>query len=327
MTEAKTTHARSRITALALVLAAAALGCWAVYSYGPRPDTDDAVAASDATSSATDARSPTTKGEADNNARAETTNDAGSEETNNTGAKAATQPAPDYLGGVNPPAASGRVEGSRAAFLDRVEKTYQQRGYKNLTALLNDAAKSRTRRPKLGKYYWRYETGEAAPAFIGATGTDADPTSDVTAPRPATFTTVVTPDGEGGEHWVTYRHEVKGGPSRGACCSKDADSPGVDPPGVPRPPGLRRVFSFDGGGAQGAGLITFYTSSEPGLSIVRWYMEKMTPNWQYEPVATAQAKAVSEGAMCFTQGRRFCLVWVAGGRGGDQTSVIVSYKG
>jgi hypothetical protein len=320
MKELKATNVRPRVFALALVSVAAACGAWAVYTYGPRPAAQEAVAPANARTSEADTQSQPPKDETKND---ETKKD---ETREDTGDAAATH-APDFFAGLDSPAASGRVEGSRADFIERVETTYRQRGYKNLGDVLNTALKKRVRRPKLGKYYWKYETKDSAIAFIGATGTDADPTSDKATPSPATFTTVVTSDGEGGERWVTYRRETKGGPSRGACCSKDADSPGIDPPGVPRPPGLRRVFSFDGGGAQGAGLITFYTSSESGLSIVRWYMEKMTPNWQYEPVATAQAKAVSEGAMCFTQGRRFCLVWVAAGRGGEQTSVIVSYKG
>jgi hypothetical protein len=317
MKEAKSPSNGSRATALVLVLAVVALGGWAAYTYGPRPAAPDATGAEAAPADSTSTGTATAE-QPMPAPRAASCCGGGVAEV------VAAPPLPDYFGGLNPPAASGKVEGSRSEFLDKLEQTYRARGYKNLKEIFAAAIKSRTRRPSAGKFYWRYESDAAAPAYIGATGTDADPHSETQTPRPTTFTTMVVADGQGSEQWVTYRHDLKRAAQLASGAKKsEEDAPGLDPPGVPRPPGLRRLFSS---GGEGESQITFYTSAEPAVSLVRWYTERMTPNWQYEPVATAQAKELSEGAMCFTQGRRFCLVWIAAGRDGDPTSVIISLK-
>lgn len=318
MTEGKQPRARTRAASLAFVLAAAVLGAAAIYHYGPRPSGEGAVAEAPAP-----APEPAEPAAAPGGPAAAAEGPGGAECCGGGGPTATAPQVKDFIGGLYPVTASGRVAGGRDAFLDGLEKAYRLRGYKSLSELLRAAVKERRRDPKLERFYWRYEPEGGAPALIGAVGPDADPHSGAPTPRPASFNTVVTDDGAGGLRWTTFRRDLTGDAS--AAHDLGSEAPGLDPPGVPRPPGLSRRFSF---GGQGDGsLLTFYTSTEPPAELARWYAEKMPPDWQFAPDPSAAARTISEGAMVFTRGRQFCLIWVAGGEGGEPTSVIVSFKG
>jgi hypothetical protein len=222
----------------------------------------------------------------------------------------------------------GRVADSSKVYLDRLEKLYTLRGYKGLNTLIKDSKKTRKRQPDLKNFYWRVEPGESNIAYIGAVGIDADPGRSDSSSAVRSCTTIIAPATEGGSQWATYCSEIPKGTAPGPSDLENstADMAGTDPPGVPRPEGLRRILSLDKSGSSGISLVTLYTSKEPGASLINWYISEMSRNWRFEPMAAAQAGEVIRGAMTFTQGRRFCLIWVSPGVGGDPTTVTISLQ-
>jgi len=306
MIEKRTGPDRVKVVGCACALLAIIAGGWSVVKFGPRPIGQNEQPKT--TVSAQPSKPPDLKS-----------------------VEPSTEmPSPQgFFDTFSPLSSNGFVAESCAEYLNKLEKIYKQRGYQSLTTILQHSRKARRDQwSKLTNVYWRIDAGSNGSGVISAKGANADPNTDEQNSKPIMYTTMVMPGSKGGAQWVTYHNDqpTDKAPYPADLKSLKSDLPGSDPPGVPRPPGLYRLFNFYDAGASGNSMITFYVSSEPSTSLMKWYLREMSPSWQIEPFATGQANSVTNGAICFTQGRRFCLVWVKPGKTEDQTLVIISLR-
>src|SRR5262249_16143010 len=125
-------------------------------------------------------------------------------------------------------------------FAESLEKVYQSRGYRKMNA--DPASKTDKNKVSAGNLYWREETG--ALIILCTVGSDADPQSDKPTAQPQVYSTVIAANAAGGSRWSTFRYDAKDAKSAKNFTPSGGDLPGQDPSGVPRPAGLRRLFTI-----------------------------------------------------------------------------------
>ena len=233
---------------------------------------------------------------------------------------AATKPQPELaqssqlfeLFGMHQTAiARGRVAVAPAEYLNSLEAVYVKRGYHNITSL-DPNLKSKTKRdrrpkePDSAKIFQRDDSNGIA--NISATGEDADHTSDAVSTEPYTFTTLVVPVADGGSEWATYRLSIDRSKLAQLERLDQDDFPGFDPVGVPRMPGLQRIYAHSSGSAS---LAMYKSRKMSDVALLSSYLQQMPRHgWTLDDAATTAANRVASGAMCFRQGSRSCLIWV-----------------
>ena len=221
--------------------------------------------------------------------------------------------------------AKGRVQITPKELLDSIEDKYKQRGYQKIEGFNEQEATKRRRGNRQAdegipiKFFQRDDA--EGMANISATGTDADYISNETAVEPYTFSTLVVAAADGGAEWATYRIGIDRKKIAQVLSDADADFPGFDPVGIPRPPGLQRVYAY----TSGAASMAIYKSRETDSALMLRYLREMPRSgWHLDSDATSTANKVATGVMCFTQGTRSCLIWVTPGKDDGTTNVTIS---
>jgi hypothetical protein len=224
---------------------------------------------------------------------------------------------------------NGRVASTVNDYLDSLEKLYRERGYVPLQNLNvphpKKTRKSRSAAAQPGgpvKFFQRDETDGVA--SISATGEDADFNSTESAAEPYLFSTLVVPAAAGGADWATYRVGLdREKLARLQHLDRD-DFPGVDPEGVPRLPGLQRLYVL----SSGNGSLAIYKSQEPAPNaLMAQYLEEMPRHgWRLDSPATSAANQVAAGVLCFTQGERSSLIWVTPNKQNRTTNITISSR-
>jgi hypothetical protein len=323
MTRSKDTAGFSTPVGVALTLFAVIAGGWLVYRYGPKPSSHAPSL------SATASAAPSPSGTAAAGRPAEPARAADEQP----GPAGGTGGEGNAINPFMPSGTSGQVAKAPGEYLKEMQEVYRRRGYQSLGSIVGGRQRPRTGRagskkesPELKNYYWTFEPEGGKVAYIGAVGHDSDPRRDERSAQPRVCTTTIFPDGGSGSQWSTHCLDMIDRKAVADFKHSTADLEGSDPPGVPRPPGLRRLFTFRNSDGLGQGASTLYTSDEPGNSLMRWYLTHMVPNWEHTPIASAETRGLAGGAMCFTQGHRFCLIWVSPGDNGNPTTVIVSWR-
>ena len=249
----------------------------------------------------------------------------------NGAAKHAAAPAPEAAAEAAPAAsqmsllggggAGGHVDESPEEYAQRIEAVYVGRGYRDFEEVRRRGGKQSA--DASAKLYWRrqYEGSE----MICAVGYDADPDSAVPSSEMQLLITVVTPGAEGGSEWTRRRYPASPEVLRMQRGLAEGDLPGQDPPQVPRPKGLRRLFSISPA-TPGDGSLAVYAGGQEPSELAAWYRSAMSGAWQYRAAETADAAEATGGAMYFTRGDRLCLVWVSRGMT-SRTLVVVSVRG
>jgi hypothetical protein len=215
----------------------------------------------------------------------------------------------------------GRVDESPGEYAQRLEAVYLERGYRDFGELRRRGRKVSTR--ESSKLYWRrqYDGSE----MICAVGHDADPDSVSPSSEMQLLVTVVSPGADGGSNWTKRRYSASPEVLRMQRGMAEGDMPGQDPPQVPRPKGLRRLFSVSPA-TPGDGSLAVYAGGEEPSELTDWYRSTMSKSWQYQAAETADSADISGGAMYFTRGDRLCLVWVSPGMT-SKSLVVVSVRG
>jgi hypothetical protein len=221
--------------------------------------------------------------------------------------------------------ASGKAVVTPAEFLNALEERYRQRGYRKMDEFdpgLKVTSKKRSRRNAREpiKFFQRdYGNGIAN---ISATGEDADLDSGESAREPYTFSTLVASAAGGGTDWATYRIQIDRQKLAQLGQLDSADFPGNDPAGVPRPPGVQRVYALSSGTAS---LAIYKSTDRPNTALITHYFEEMPHyGWQLDSGATSAANEIVSGVMCFTRRGRSCLVWITQGKEPNTISITVS---
>lgn len=217
----------------------------------------------------------------------------------------------------------GRVAVAPVEYLNSLEAIYVQRGYRKVEPLDASAKPKRKRgaRKKEATPVKFFQRDDASGfANISATGEDADYSSNEVAITPYTFSTLVVPVAGGGSEWATYRTVVETGKAAQLARLDHDDFPGFDPAGVPRMPGLQRIYTLDSGNAS----IAIYRSREmTDVALLSLYFKEMPRyGWTLDSEATTEVNKVVPGVMCFKQGARSCLIWVTAGK--DAANVTIS---
>lgn len=222
--------------------------------------------------------------------------------------------------------ARGRVTVTPAEYLNSIEALYKQRGYRKAEnfdpgkASKKSHKKVRRRETGPDKFYLRDESSGIA--NISATGIDANYSSNETAATPYTFSTVVVPAENGGSDWATYKIGID--PNKLGLLAElgSHDFPGTDPEGIPRLPGLQRIYALSS--ANGS-LVIYKTTEATDTALMMRYLDEMPHHgWTLDSNATSGANKIASGVMCFKQGTRSCLIWVTEGKPKGTTNVTIS---
>jgi hypothetical protein len=227
------------------------------------------------------------------------------------------------LGITEKAVAAGRVAMTTSQYLDSIESLYRQRGYQKLDAKYFDRKVVRRLAASKNhevarKFFRREENGEVNAIF--AVGTDADYGSDQEAAEPFGFNTFVTKV-PGGAEWAAFRVEVDRKKLEQLAELEHGDFPGSDPPNIPRPQGLQRIYAM----SSPRGSVTIYSSrSSEDLLTVGYLKEMPRHGWRLDPEFSANASKAARGVMAFTQGARLCLIWVTANKGEGITNVTIS---
>lgn len=219
--------------------------------------------------------------------------------------------------------AKGRVAMTPTEYLNSLQVIYEQRGYHPLTGHQHESRKERRKAPAEPVAFKFFQRDEAdGIGNFSATGIDADYNSDKLALEPYTFSTIVAPAEGGGADWASYRIEVDRNQLAKLSKLGDEDFPGTDPLGVPRLPGLQRIYSL----TSGSGSVAIYKSKEPVATKLmgRYLHDMQRDGWRLDSTATADANKVASGAMFFSRGPRSCLIWVTPGKEAGGTNVTIS---
>ncbi len=269
-----------RATGVALAIALAVIGAALAYRYGPRPEAH----ADTARATSVEAKHPAPA------------------VTDRSGVALF-----EGLGLATNRTASGQSNLDVVAILDDVERTYVRRGFTSGNAPGATVADS----GKAGPTRELYFRSECPIGMIVGVGRNANPaaeagpeTTDLVA-----YVTVVSPLPEGGSAWATLRYDRTAveALSKIRLVDGNGDFPGVDPPGVPRIPGSRRLLAVPR--LSGSGALTFY---EVGGSIadVRAYAtaEMERAGWRLDPYQMIQVAGT--GALIFTMGDLTCTLWI-----------------
>jgi hypothetical protein len=303
MSERKTQFSAERLLGLVLAVALASVGLWALIRFGPRPVREQADAAPPAQSASAQEAAPP-DGLPSTPRLTNAADDAGKFF--------------NFFSMGGQLVGQGRESGSVREFLDGLEARYKQRGYRVMDSGASSKKRGASGTPKV---YWRSEYEDVA--LIGAVGEDANPISESHA-ETGMYATIITPDA-GGLRWVTYCYDTA---SRAAATDFEksgSDLFGEDPSGVPRPPGLQRVLSFENPDAPGS-LVVLYTSRESPHALRQWYQSEMKRNWRLEQLASTEAAQLLPGMLCFTSGSRLCMIWIDGDESHGLTTVIISSR-
>lgn len=292
-----------------LVLLVILVGGWAVYRFGPKPTGPASQPNPDATTHTPPARPE----------QAPTEQPAG-----RAGAALQAEKIFDLL---KPSVTSGRADEGPDEYLSRLEGLYRSRGYADVSAASKARGRAGGRRTPVRKIYWPLRAPETGEVTVTAFGDDPNPHGAERAANPYMCATKVAPAAGGGTEWVTHcLDKLNAEAARSSSPAAALDLSGVDPPGIPREPSLRRLFGFASPGTSGRDSMTIYTSDETPARLVQWYMKTMPPNWLHEPLPADQFKALAESALGFTQGQRFCMVWIKAGGAGQPTTVVISLQ-
>ena len=211
-------------------------------------------------------------------------------------------------------------------FLNSLEARYVQRGYQRADEFdpslkVNKAkrASKRTARAPV-KFFQRDDSNGIA--NLSATGPDANLDSNEVTLEPYTFSTLVAPAANGGTDWATYRIGIDRQKVAQLAQLDHGDFSGSDPAGIPRPPGLQRVYALGSGTAS---LALYKSTDQSDVALITIYLEQMPRyGWQLDSAATAAANKIASGVMCFTRGARSCLVWISPGKEPNTASVAIS---
>ena len=288
---------RKRLTSLLFVLPLLAGLCVAAYEFGPNPNRvamkESAAAAPLAGPSPVDARQPESR------------------------------QIFELFGMYQTAVASGKAAVTPTEFLNSLEERYRQRGYRKIDEFhpgLKAAGKKKSR-PGGPIMFFQRDDGKGI-ANISATGEDADLDSTESAAEPYTFSTLVASAAGGGTNWATYRIQIDQQKLAQLDELKDADFPGNDPVGVPRPVGVQRVYVLS---SDTASLAIYKSTEKSNAALITHYFEEMPRyGWQLDSAATSAANKIASGVMCFTRGARSCLVWITQGKDPNTNSITVS---
>ncbi|MBK6315487.1 MAG: hypothetical protein IPF53_14630 [Blastocatellia bacterium] len=272
-----------RITGVALAIALAVIGAALAYHYGPRPEAHADTAR--ATSVEATRRAPAV--------------------TDRSGATLF-----ESLGLATNRTASGQSDLDVDAILDDVERTYVRRGFTSGNApgaTVADSGKAGpTRRPH--ELYFR---SDCPVGMIVGVGRNANPAAEA-APETTDFVayvTLVSPVPGGGSAWATFRYDRTAVEALSKIRLVDAngDFPGIDPPGVPRIPGSRRMLAVPR--LSGSGALTFYEVGGSIADIRAYAMAEMErAGWRLDPYQMIEVAGT--GAFIFTMGDLTCTLWI-----------------
>lgn len=233
----------------------------------------------------------------------------------------ATRPAPassdisgaalfESLGLATNRTASGHSDLDVDAVLDSVERTYVLRGFISGNApgatVAEDGKAGQPRVPR--ELYFRSECPIGMIVGVGRNSNPAAEADQETADFIA-YVTVASPLPDGGSAWATLRYDRTAveALSKIRLVDGNGDFPGVDPPGVPRIPGSRRLLAVPR--LSGSGALTFY---EVGGSIadVRAYAraEMERAGWRLDPYQMLEVAGT--GALIYTMGDATCTLWI-----------------
>jgi hypothetical protein len=219
--------------------------------------------------------------------------------------------------------AKGTAPVTPGEFLNSLEARYLQRGYQRVEEFDPSLKVNKKRRPAVHapvKFFQRDDSNGIA--NLSATGPDANLDSTEVGLEPYTFSTLVAPAAGGGTDWATYRIGVDRRKVAQLAQLEKGDFSGNDPAGIPRPPGLQRVYALSSGTAS---LAVYKSTDQSDVALITVYLEQMPRyGWQLDSAATASANEVVSGVMCFTRGGRSCLVWISPGKEPNTASVAIS---
>jgi hypothetical protein len=210
---------------------------------------------------------------------------------------------------------AGVFAGSPSQYLDTIEHSYLERGYRRMngqTALPQGSPRA----------FWRIDSPMS---MIVAIGPDASPNGAAPPGAVAAYMTCAMPTQEG-TAWTVYRHDGSTSKDVANLSMPDpnGDFPGADPPGIPRAPGSRRLLVIDRMPSGVQGTIAIYEIAAPRDEVRRYYADQLVSrSWRLDANATSQVSRIGDGALVFTQGERICLMWVAANDVRPDSSTIV----
>ena len=219
---------------------------------------------------------------------------------------------------------SGKAALAPTEYLNFLETRYRERGYRKIDEFdpsMKAPTKRKSRRNEREpiKFFQR-DDGNGI-ANISATGEDADLDATESATEPYTFSTLVTPATGGGSNWATYRIQIDHRKLEQLDQREGADFPGNDPAGIPRPPGVQRVYALSSGTAA---LAIYKSKDKSNAALLTHYFEEMPRyGWQLDTAATSAANKIVSGVVCFTRGARSCLVWINQDKDPNTVSITV----
>ncbi len=272
-----------RITGVVLAIVLAVIGAALAYRYGPRPEAHADTAR--ATSAEATRRAPAA--------------------TDRSGVALF-----ESLGLAANRTASGQSDLDVDRILDDVERTYVRRGFTSGNAsgaTVADSGKADpTRLPR--ELYFR---SDCPVGMIVGVGRNANPAAEA-APENTdlvAYVTLVSPLPGGGSAWATHRYDQSAveALSKIRLVDGNGDFPGIDPPGVPRIPGSRRLLAVPR--LSGSGALTFYEVGGPIAGIrARATAEMERAGWRLDPYQMIQVAGT--GALIFTMGDLTCTLWI-----------------
>lgn len=285
-----------RVTGVALGIALAVIGAALAYRYGPRPEAH----ADTARATSAEASRPTPSS------------------MDKSGAAMF-----ESLGLATNRTASGQSDLGADAVLDAVERTYVRRGFISGApgATVADIGKAGpTRHPR--ELYFR---SECPIGMIVGVGRNSNPATEA-APETTDFVAYVTlasPLPEGGSAWATLRYDRTAVEALSKIRLVDAngDFPGIDPLGVPRIPGSRRLLAVPR--LSGSGALTFYEVGGSIADIRAYTMAEMErAGWRLDPYQMLEVAGT--GALIYTMGDVTCTLWIKqNGIDADRVGIVV----
>jgi hypothetical protein len=222
----------------------------------------------------------------------------------------------------------GIADGTPDEFIAATERTYLERGFRQVKVGPDAAREPKTPGLSWDKIYYR---ADCPFEMLLAFGRGADP-ADADAAGTSAYMTVCAPTRDGRTEWATFRYDPQTSiPDELKNFRPDdpaSDFPGEDPVGVPRAPGARRLFSVTRPLPAGKGVIAFYQIKAPIDEVKRYYTQEMALRaWRLDTFTTNQAAAFGRGVLCYTQGQRLCTLWIDQKTPGDETvNVVVSSR-